>query len=70
MCKTWVKSNSMRRDGLGAWDKTIAIRFVPIVFVHFTDFEDEYWAVFNRKTRKMGENRRCKDCGGTFISSS
>jgi len=54
----------------GAWDKSIAIRFVPIVFVRFTGFEGEYWAVFNRKTREMGGNRRCKDGGGTFVSSS
>ena len=63
----WIGVNGYT---LGAWDKSIAIRFVPIVFVHFTGFKGEYWTVFNRKTREMGGSRRCKDGGGTFVPSS
>ena len=44
-----------------------AIRFVPIVFARFAGFEGEYWAVFNRKTREIGGNRRYKDGGETFV---
>jgi|GEM_PF-4034622 len=65
MEEVWIIKNS-----LGAWDKSIAIRFVPIVFVYFTGFEDEYWAVFNRKTREMGGNNRHKSDSDTFVPSS
>ena len=47
-----------------------AIRFVPIVFARFAGFEGEYWAIFNRKTRETGGNRRYKDGGETFVPSS
>jgi len=64
------KSINLTDLKLGAWDKSPTTIFAPPVFVHFTGFEGEYWAVFNRKTRKMGGNRRCKDGGGTFVPSS
>ena len=46
------------------------IRFVPNLFVRFARFEGEYWAVFNRKTRKMVGKRWCKDGDGTFVPGS